>query len=382
MEKLGAMDMQNSRQSLQRSRIASPVQACTQSPKPTITPARTIEAKLRSRREEKQEDVSSSGLTESRVIADVDTFEGVSTPPETPAKAPLVLGNVRVVPPVRAQQLSSPSLKSTCLQTLSSTTTSTTHSLGTVGASDVGSLAHEHVSLNSARCEPGEQEQAALALKLAVFDFDCTLSVLHIFGSLSGSVPTSSPVPAPHARTEIGQLVRLQALDMDPLWGPGVFALKAFGGVRRVEQLRSFLGELRRHGLECVVCSCGMVGTMRKCLDQVGLLQFFSKTFGHVSDSLGATEYDLRVSAAAVGRNACFLGTAAMAMPATKNEVIADYISDLNLDSEQVLLIDDSISDVWKAQGLCRTLFVRHGRGMGESEFQTVKDMLTSKASS
>jgi hypothetical protein len=116
-------------------------------------------------------------------------------------------------------------------------------------------------------------------LKLAVFDFDSTLSAFHVFASLAGCTTYEGnrklEVPPPYARSERGQLLRLRALDADANWGPGGFALKAFGGPSRVAQIGHMLKELRDHNVECVILSNGMEGPIRECLRQLNLLPLF-----------------------------------------------------------------------------------------------------------
>jgi phosphoserine phosphatase len=130
-------------------------------------------------------------------------------------------------------------------------------------------------------------------LKLAVFDFDCTLTKFHVFALLAGCATSSDKlkreVPPPYARSEKGQMSRLRALDAN--WGPGAFALEALGGPIRVVQLQSLLKELRNHKVECMILSGGMETTIRLCLKQVGLLSQFSDVVGNTGCSMGTTDY-------------------------------------------------------------------------------------------
>lgn len=214
------------------------------------------------------------------------------------------------------------------------------------------------------------------ALKLAVFDFDCTLTVSHVFSSLAGDMFTPTPVPPPHARTEMGQLSRLLELDAHPDWGPGGFALKAFGGAERVGQIQKLLTELHEAGAECVVCSRGMLGPLRKCLDEMHLLSFFSQTFGSLGASLGATDYDLALPAeGSLGAQESYLGTPEMHVGVSKAEVIKRLIQERGLGHAQVVLVDDDIDEINRVRGICATIHINHGKGLSDLESNALRRM-------
>lgn len=92
-------------------------------------------------------------------------------------------------------------------------------------------------------------EFAGGGVRLVVFDFDQTLSVVHVFKSLAGWGDKEKgekilPVPRPYASTERGQVRRIHELDVAAS-RLGNFASAAFGGPVRVEQLRQFLQRLK-----------------------------------------------------------------------------------------------------------------------------------------
>ncbi|CAE8706199.1 unnamed protein product, partial [Polarella glacialis] len=120
-------------------------------------------------------------------------------------------------------------------------------------------------------------ERVLMPVRLAIFDFDCTLSAFHIYNALAGGTE-GWQLPPPHARTEAGQLALISELDQKPeLQQHGGFATAAFGGSARVAQIASLLDQLARAGVECIICSRGLVGPVRKCLDQLRLLHYFSQ---------------------------------------------------------------------------------------------------------
>lgn len=158
-----------------------------------------------------------------------------------------------------------------------------------------------------------------MTLQLVVFDFDLTLSSVHIFNAVAGMgalqkgtwklaashfevdrcEPSIAEIPfatPPFAKTERGQLARLAEMDARPEFQAlGGFALAAFGGRGRVGQLNSLLTELRQRGVECIICTRGLVGPVRRCLEQLGMLGFFTKVYGNIGAHYGTTEYDVRL---------------------------------------------------------------------------------------
>jgi len=213
-------------------------------------------------------------------------------------------------------------------------------------------------------------------VKLVVFDFDCTLSAFHVFVSLAGieSSICKLHVPPPHARTERGQLQRLAELDADPDWGPGVFAFSAFGGPERVVELRNALVDMADNGIECIVCSRGMVGPIRKCLDQLNLLNLFSHTFGNLGSILGPSDYDLKVAsiANATMSQDHYLGSVDMDVQGagclSKSERIANYIKSRGLDNSQAIFLDDDVHELKNSP--IPTFHVAGGRGLCDMDLQ------------
>jgi hypothetical protein len=209
-------------------------------------------------------------------------------------------------------------------------------------------------------------------LKLAVFDFDSTLTTFHVFASLAGCATTPDnkklEVPPPYARSERGQMSRLCALDADIKWGPGVFAFEAFGGPDRVAQLHDMLRELREQNVECVVLSKGMEATIMKCLKQVKLSMYFTDVVGNTGCSMGAEDFDtkLKYSEDIPGAQTVV----------DKSENLRTLMVDRRLHGSQAVLIDDEASTIETARSTCRTIHVDSGSGIQEKEIQLVRDML------
>jgi len=211
--------------------------------------------------------------------------------------------------------------------------------------------------------------------RLAVFDFDRTLSCCHVFAALSGG-DGGLPVPPPYARTERGQLARLAELDALPEYRTlGGFALAAFGGPERVAQLRALLDDLHAAGVECVICSKGFVGPLRRCLEQVGLLRHFTQVFGNTGGA-GPTEYDASVPPQALAGSARLLGTPANTGWGSKPQLVAKCLRERGLQGRDAVFIDDTPSEVAGVQSVCATIQVHPPRGMGAREFELLRRWL------
>jgi phosphoglycolate phosphatase-like HAD superfamily hydrolase len=212
------------------------------------------------------------------------------------------------------------------------------------------------------------------SLKLAVFDFDSTLTSFHVFASLAGCATSPNnqklEVFPPYARSERGQISRLRALDADAHWGPGEFALQAFGGPSRVAQLHHMLKELHNRNVECVVLSNGMLGVIRDCLRRVNLSPYFSDVVANTGFSLGSTDYDYSLPFSAdAPENGEY-------RVINKIEHLRAWMRDKRLNAHQVVCIDDESHTVGSMQSVCRTIHVASDIGIQEREIQLVSSML------
>jgi len=122
-------------------------------------------------------------------------------------------------------------------------------------------------------------------VRLIIFDFDQTLSVIHVFKTLAGWNADNGGgqlhVPAPFAASELGQITRVIELDCsEEFRSHGGFATMAFGGDRRVQAVRKLLAELKERGVAVIICTKGLIGTVRKLLSDLSILDFFDDIFG------------------------------------------------------------------------------------------------------
>eukprot|EP00440_Ansanella_granifera_P068741 gb/GFBE01074564.1/.p1 GENE.gb/GFBE01074564.1/~~gb/GFBE01074564.1/.p1 ORF type:complete len:255 (+),score=63.99 gb/GFBE01074564.1/:1-765(+) len=217
---------------------------------------------------------------------------------------------------------------------------------------------------------------AAVATRLYVFDFDQTLTVFHVFKSLSGwkgEYPVR--IPGPYAMTETGQVERIQALSRDVFRQAGGFASIAFGGPERIEEVRSMLSLLKSNGADVMICTKGLVGPVQLCLHELDLLQYFSQVYGHVGDSYGTTEYDQKVELEASASSSKFLGRKEQASWGSKDRLMMQLMEKQGLSCLEAVLVEDDPEEIRRASKVCRTFFVREAKGLSKEHMATLKEM-------
>mmetsp|Transcript_114261 Transcript_114261/g.287161 ORF Transcript_114261/g.287161 Transcript_114261/m.287161 type:complete len:439 (+) Transcript_114261:186-1502(+) len=215
------------------------------------------------------------------------------------------------------------------------------------------------------------------SLKLAVFDFDQTLSACHVYYAISGG-EGGIPVPPPYARSERGQLARIAELDALPDFAScGGFAVVAFGGPERVARMQAVFEELRAAGVECIVCSRGLVGPIRKCLDQVGLLRYFREVYANAGPGGDGTDYDLRLPPGfPSGPESRFLGSSTNTGWGSKGRLVARLLRERGLQQHEAVFVDDTASEIDNVRGVCHTIHVQPPQGMGPREFDQLRRLL------
>lgn len=223
----------------------------------------------------------------------------------------------------------------------------------------------------------GEAAQAAVAppppppepeVKLVVFDFDQTLSVIHAFSKL-----------ADRGGTEMGQMYRVLELEEAPEFErAGGFSVSAFGGRARVEELRAFLQSLTDAGVTCAVCTRGLVGAVRLLLKNLSMLEFFSGIYGHIGDVPYGSDATAAYDAAAAEklpedvRQLC--GEEANACRESKGQCVAKLMAGLNIfSSEKALLVDDDGEELKSATLTCRTFHVYERKGLTSEQLASIK---------
>lgn len=206
-------------------------------------------------------------------------------------------------------------------------------------------------------------------VRLIVFDFDQTLSCIHVFKTLAGWSKEGGPclVPKPHATTERGQVRRIFELSqIEPFRSEhGGFATVAFGGEARVQQLREMLERMQARDVDLVICTKGLVGTVRKCLQDIGLLGFFSEVYGNIGDNYGVTPYDQDVARAKPSsKELAYVSTPDKAAWKSKDKLILLLANRAGLSRDQAVLVEDDPEEIRRANLVCRTMFVKEAAGM------------------
>lgn len=228
-------------------------------------------------------------------------------------------------------------------------------------------------------------------VRLFVFDFDQTLSVYHVFKSLAGW-PGQDPkfvVPPPHASSELGQALRVEELSAREFREAGGFAAAAFGGPKRVAEVREMLKGLEVQGVEAVVCTKGLVGAVKKCLSDLELLSHFREVYGRTGDKYGITDYD-RKAAAKVTETQMkpdgekdsahmqlleLIGQAQQDGWSTKEGLVASLMQQRGLQRHEAILVEDDPNETRAAAKVCRTMLVRAARGMTSQDMAKILEL-------
>lgn len=208
------------------------------------------------------------------------------------------------------------------------------------------------------------------SLRLVVFDFDQTLSAIHVFKTLAGWPGTHDrefSVPAPFACTEEGQIRRIIELNGAEFQRTGGFAQMAFGGKERVETIRTFLQKLHEQGTELIICTKGLIGVVKKCLHDLDLLHYFNEVYGNRGNTYDMTAYDKHVAEEKSSANAefrHFLGRMDQTGWGTKDQLISRLMKRGGLLFEQCAFVEDDPEEIRRAKDVCMTLFLKEARGM------------------
>jgi len=233
------------------------------------------------------------------------------------------------------------------------------------------------------RLEPPSAEKK-VSSSIVFFDFDLTLTVVHVFKSLAGWVDAQVcmlamrgiVVSEPHALTERGQLRRLA--ELGPAW-----IEQAFGGFSRVAAIRRLLDGLLSSGCRIILVTRGYVGVARKCLAEVGLLDCFEALYGNIGVAYGArTAYDQETEASGSGASEevdrlwSLLGRWREGEWDSKTEIVHRYKHMHNLSGEQVLFVDDDVQELTPLRHSALTVHAKGRSGMAACDMLEVAHLL------
>jgi len=167
---------------------------------------------------------------------------------------------------------------------------------------------------------------SALPVKLVIYDFDQTITSLHLYNELK------------HRQEE-----ELKKMSDDRL-------LEIFGGSDRIQRLRE---HFKRVTTECEVAiiSFGWVNVIVDSLKRMKLYQYFEGA--HI-----------------IGRDSEELKTAS----AEKKECLCRMKKERKLKSDQIIFIDDSNHNISKTQSYCRAILVDPAEGMSEDHMKEIEE--------
>lgn len=245
-----------------------------------------------------------------------------------------------------------------------------------------------------------------IELKLILFDFDQTLTVVHVWKLLAGCEPEGQngvEVSPPYSRTQLGQMARLNRfITPENPRGLHDFALLVFGGTRRVEAMQQILSGLHERSIEIRICTRGFVGAVKMLLQAVDLLKYFPTVHGVVDvpydDYL---PYDIEImdrslsNRLAVVAN-CLGCSCVSSRPVRKgfieNEMLAlrgrtrdgqwglkrtlvnELLSERQWPRDAILLVDDDPMELDGAQ--CSTLLVSERSGLTREQWLQIGEMV------
>ena len=207
-------------------------------------------------------------------------------------------------------------------------------------------------------------ERAQGGLMHVYFDFDQTLSKIHVFKQLAGLEPG---VDAPHALSERGQIHRLKMLNAkvqyiyQSSYGMVVpcaagaegssWTACALGGPERVGQLGSFFANLKASGVRLSIITKGYVAACRYLLEQEGLLQHFEQIFGMLGQFYGESDFDR-----ANPEPSSLEGSSDYELRESKASLIRSLMSRESLAVEEACLVEDDAQECASVQGICRSI--------------------------
>ena len=221
--------------------------------------------------------------------------------------------------------------------------------------------------------------------KHVYFDFDQTISRIHVFKQLAGWEPGVAP---PHSQSERGQIHRLKMLNDAGQYvysassghvvacppgapGGGSWTSGALGGLQRVEELRSFFSGLKASGAKVSIITKGNVGACRYLMEHEGLLHFFENVFGMVGQFYGESEYDK-----ANQEPSPLEGTAENELRDSKADLIRSLMAKEGLAESEGVLVEDDPAEIASVAEVCRSVFVSDRKGMTARELDELRKLV------
>eukprot|EP00931_Biecheleriopsis_adriatica_P117819 TRINITY_DN93303_c0_g1_i1.p1 TRINITY_DN93303_c0_g1~~TRINITY_DN93303_c0_g1_i1.p1 ORF type:complete len:297 (-),score=47.33 TRINITY_DN93303_c0_g1_i1:34-924(-) len=221
-------------------------------------------------------------------------------------------------------------------------------------------------------------------VKHIYFDFDQTISQIHVFKQLAGWEPG---VTAPFASSERGQIHRLQMLNKAGEYvysastgnvvpcasgtaGGGSWTAGALGGRVRVERLKTFFADLKAAGTRLTVITKGNVGACRYLLEHEGLLHFFERVYGMIGKFYDETPFDTKHQTPSL-----YEAEPQDELCESKASLIHRLMASEGLAANEAALVEDDPNEISSVSGICRSVFVKERKGMTSRELEDLNSM-------
>lgn len=245
--------------------------------------------------------------------------------------------------------------------------------------------------------EANAEKVGWLPIKCVFFDFDNTISRIHVWKQVGGFHNTLSymrSVTPPYGCTERGQINKIAQLNAQgPLWvfdeikdtivpaedGSGErWTTAALGGSKRIEMLRSLFEDMKAKGVEINIATKGYVGATRKVLQEEGLLVYMDSVVGRLGNDYkhkrpGETPFDESSPVSELeGKPYC-------ALEGTKAQYIERYLQRHGWAANNAILVEDdprevkSVRQTPSGAPICRTVLVRKRQGMTIAEIERLR---------
>jgi len=202
---------------------------------------------------------------------------------------------------------------------------------------------------------------------LIMFDFDLTITVIHVFKTLAGW-EGSPDLAGRCSATELGQMRLIDELDGEDAYRKkGGFSKVVLGGVERIERVRWCFSELRKLGCKLVVTTRGLVGPTRRVLRDAHLLEFFDEVYGRADEAYesSCTDYDHAVKESQPTANELQLLSKDVNRDwETKLDLLARLMADGHVGFDETFIVEDDAQEIQDCSSIARTLFVSEARGM------------------
>lgn len=244
-------------------------------------------------------------------------------------------------------------------------------------------------------------------IKMSVFDFDNSISVLHVFKGLIGwpgnelkfDFSRSSyefagerwmtklgtkhmKVWSDPASMELSQMRRIAHFDQGIGRQRGDFATIAFGGEERVRMLYNLLKFLKKVlDVKLIIITRGYVGVVKTCLRDLGMLDFFDDVYGLPANQYGGHveregyskfDKDSAKTPASPDEEALQV-TKFKVVQEGKGKKISELMKRHGFKKNEVVFVEDDLKEIDEASKVCLTLPLEEREGMQRLHMDTLR---------